>query len=371
MRDSDFNPRRILIVDDEPMVGRILERWLTEEGFQCRSVADTEEAAVQIASGSVDLVLCDVNLPGESGLEFLSTCRRMFDDEIVFVMISGIKTPATALEAINLGAHDYMTKPLDRGRVLLCVESALQRKRETTLRAHAIDRLGERLKRLDEESLVRLLWAAECRDDMTGAHIRRIGRCSAALAGALGWSPEATEEIRHAAALHDIGKIAVPDSILRKPGPLDFKEFEEMKQHTRRGAHILRDGSTSTIQMAASIALSHHENWDGSGYPDGLAGNDIPEAARIVAVVDVYDALVHDRPYRLAYSEHVVLRMMADLSGEKFEPRIYDVFRSILPTIRNIGRLLDDETRDGTGDWESLRRACEEASEPEQKRAKA
>lgn len=190
------------------------------------------------------------------------------------------------------------------------------------------------------------------------------------MARALGWSPEATEELRHVAALHDIGKIAIPDSILLKPGALDYEEFEEMKQHTLRGAHILRAGSTPMIQRAASIALHHHENWDGSGYPHGLAGSDIPEAARIVALVDVYDALAHDRPYRPAYSEHVALLLMADMNGTKFEPRLYDVFQRILPTIRNIAGPYG-ETSGGGGRWESRRTLCKEVREPDQREAAA
>ncbi len=292
-----------------------------------------------MASTPVDLVLCDVHLPTKNGFEFLATTRSNDENDPVFVMISGTGRRGTPMQAIEGGAHDYIAKPLDRSRVLLSVASALQRRRESIEQREAVERLGDTLQRRDEESLIRLVWAAESRDDMTGAHIRRIGRYAAEMARALDWPHEAIEEIRYAAPLHDIGKIAIPDEILRKPGPLTFEEFEVMQQHARLGADILRAGSTPLIQMAAEIALHHHENWDGCGYPDGLSGEAIPEAARIVSIIDVYDALVHDRPYRLAYSEHVALNMMVEMVGSKFEPRLYGVFSAIQPAMREIAGL--------------------------------
>lgn len=188
----------------------------------------------------------------------------------------------------------------------------------------------------------RLIYAAGFRDEETGAHIRRIGLYSAEMARALGWSPFEIEDICAAAPMHDLGKIGIPDTILKKAGKLTDEEFEVMKTHPTIGAEILGDSEIEMIKMAAEIAASHHENWDGSGYPAGLKEDEIPVTARIVAIVDVYDALVHSRVYKPAFTEPEALRMMAGLVGSKFDPDLYQIFLDNLQTMRDIREKVQD-----------------------------
>lgn len=188
----------------------------------------------------------------------------------------------------------------------------------------------------------RLIYAAGFRDEETGAHIRRIGLYSAEMARALGWSQFAIEDICSAAPMHDLGKIGIPDTILKKAGKLTEEEFEVMKTHPTIGAEILGDSEIEMIKMASEIAASHHENWDGSGYPAGLKGDEIPVAARIVSIVDVYDALVHARVYKPAFTEPEALRMMAGLAGTKFDPELYELFMDNLQAMRDIREQVQD-----------------------------
>jgi putative two-component system response regulator len=182
-----------------------------------------------------------------------------------------------------------------------------------------------------------------CRDEETGAHIRRTGLSSELLAAAAGWDAERIEQLRLAAPMHDVGKIGIPDAILRKRGQLDEDELNLMRAHTVMGANMLAGSDSPVFWMARDIAMYHHEWWDGTGYPSGLAGEEIPEAARIVAIVDVYDALTHDRAYRDELPEKEVLRMMQEGRGTHFDPRLLDIFMSLLPEMRAIAQSAPDE----------------------------
>lgn len=199
-----------------------------------------------------------------------------------------------------------------------------------------------KIRQRETEISGRLIYAAGFRDEETGAHIRRIGLYSAEMARALGWSQFAIEDICAAAPMHDLGKIGIPDSILKKPGKLTDEEFEVMKTHPAIGAEILGDSEIEMIKMASEIAGSHHENWDGTGYPNGQKGDEIPIAARIVAIVDVYDALVHSRAYKPAFSEPEALKMMGSLAGTKFDPELYELFLESLPAMRDIRKQVQD-----------------------------
>jgi len=194
-----------------------------------------------------------------------------------------------------------------------------------------------------DETVYRLVRASLCHDEETGAHIRRTGLCSELLAAAAGWDPERIEQLRLAAPMHDIGKIGVPDAILRKQGELAPEELVVMRAHTILGANMLAGSESPFLQMAQEIALCHHERWDGTGYPSGLAGEAIPEAARIVTIVDVYDALTHDRVYREKFQEEKVVRMMREGRGTYFDPRLLDIFMSLLPEMRAVALAAPDE----------------------------
>ncbi len=193
------------------------------------------------------------------------------------------------------------------------------------------------------ELAARLIYAAGFRDEETGAHIKRIGLYSGEIAAQLGWSPYAVDDIKTAAPMHDIGKIGIPDKILKKPGPLSASEFTIMKTHASIGGEILGASEVPMIQMAAEIASNHHECWNGRGYPRGLHGEHIPEAARIVAIVDVYDALVHERVYKPALPEEQALAIMAKSAGIQFDPRIFDVFMDNIDAMRAIREEVQDE----------------------------
>jgi putative two-component system response regulator len=191
-----------------------------------------------------------------------------------------------------------------------------------------------------------LVTAAGCRDEETGGHIRRTGLFSEVLALAAGWSPAEAEQLRMAAPMHDVGKIGIPDAILRKPGKLTPQEFELMKQHTTIGARMLHGSNSPVLQLAEKIALSHHERWDGQGYPQGLAGEAIPEAARILAIVDVYDALSHDRVYRSALPDDELMSILQAGQGTHFDPGLLATFFTVLEPIRSIAEQHPDHADD-------------------------
>jgi putative two-component system response regulator len=258
-------------------------------------------------------------------------------------MVTGVDDRKVGIQALRLGAYGYLIKPFDVNELAINAANALQRRQLALLSQATQDRLeGEvrrrtaQIRRREEEIALRLVAAAEFRDTETGAHVRRIGLYAAALAQLLGWPAGQVDDLRVAAMMHDIGKIGVPDSILLKPGPLLPDEFEIIKQHTVIGARILERSEIGLLEMAREIALSHHERWGGGGYPAGLAGEAIPESARIVAVCDVYDALVHDRVYRRALPEREVLELLQSQRGHHFDPRIVDPFLAEVSVFRTI-----------------------------------
>jgi putative two-component system response regulator len=219
----------------------------------------------------------------------------------------------------------------------------IDRRRYTEGLEQRVREQTQEIRQAHEETIHRLVHAAACRDLETGAHVVRTGVFSEILSRAAGWPDANVERIRMAAPMHDIGKIAVPDAILRKPTGLTPDEYQLMKQHTVIGARLLERSNSAILAMAREIALCHHERWDGSGYPAGLTGQAIPEAARILSIVDVYDALTSDRPYRLAMSEGDVLKMMAAEQGHQFDPALLTTFFSVLEEIRHAGKNYPDD----------------------------
>ena len=296
--------QKILIVDDEPAIPNLLCRWLVSEGYDCVTASDGASALKSLEEGGVQLVLTDIMMPGMSGVDLLTVIRTLFQD-VAVVMVTAVDDKDTGEMALDLGAFGYVTKPFDRNNIFITVKNALERRRlsvlsreyKETLEKEVIKRTAE-VRLREEEIIFRLLSATGYRDTETGAHVRRIGSYASVIARALGWSVKEAGDIRLAAPMHDVGKIGIPDAILLKPGPLTHDEFEVMKRHTSIGAQILNDSAVPLLMMASEIALSHHERYGGSGYPQGLVGDAIPESARIVSVVDVYNALVHDRVYR-------------------------------------------------------------------------
>ncbi len=336
MEARSFLDARITVLDDEQVNVDLLLRILELTGYT-NAIGYTDPARFleDCRESPPDLALLDVRMPEMSGFQVLERMRRELDDFDYrpVMIITSDDDRETKQKALSSGARDFLSKPVSPVEVRLRVGNLLHtRFLQTELRRHA-DRLEERVRartaQLEEariEILERLALAAEYRDDATGEHTRRVGRESAALARALGLSLDEVEDIRRAAPLHDVGKIALPDRILLKEGPLTDEEMDEVKEHPTVGARILSGSRVPMLLVAEDIALSHHESWDGNGYPQGLEGENIPLSARIVAVVDVFDSLTHERPYKRAWTEEEALDEIASLAGTKFDPRVVEAF---------------------------------------------
>ena len=340
---------KILIVDDEPDIGRIISSWLRTAGYGCVTATTGEQALELLQSQSFQLVVSDIMMPGMSGIDLLTFIKDSFP-EVAVILVTGVDDRKTAIMTLELGAYGYVIKPFDRNEILINVANALERRRltlmsreyEQSLESEVREKTRE-IREREEEIVLRLISASGFRDDETGTHIRRIGLYASVIAKDIGWNQDSVSDIRLAAAMHDVGKIGIPDSILLKPGKLTPEEFEMMKKHTTIGAQLLGSSNIPLLHMAKEIALSHHEKWDGSGYPDGLIAEAIPESGRIVALADVYDALVMDRVYRPAFPEPEALAMMTSNKGTYFDPRIFDRFMDLLPEIRRIRLEVQDE----------------------------
>jgi cyclic di-GMP phosphodiesterase len=348
---------KILVVDDEPHVCELLSRWLTAEGYSCDVASDGEAAIELLKREQHHLVVSDIMMPGMSGVDLLTIMKTIFPD-VAVIMVTAVDDRKTAIMTLELGAYGYVIKPFDRNEILINVANALERRRlnllsreyEQSLEREVREKTRE-IREREQEIVLRLISASGFRDDETGAHIRRIGLYASVIAKDMGWDKESVSDIRLAAAMHDVGKIGILDSILLKPGKLTPEEFETMKTHTTIGARLLGSSNIPLLHMAKEIALSHHEKWDGTGYPNGLAREAIPESGRIVALADVYDALVMDRVYRPAIPEPEALNMMTSNRGTYFEPRLFDRFMALLPEIRRIRQEVQDEVPSEQGSY--------------------
>jgi putative two-component system response regulator len=333
---------RILIVDDEPYVCEVLSRWLTAEGYDCDSALTAEEALEVLDGGGIGLLVTDIMLPGADGIELLIEVKRRYAD-VAVVMVTAVDDRKTAVRALESGAYGYVIKPFDRNEVIINVVNAFERRRLLVASRHyersleeQVGRMTEELRRSRDEIALRLIAAQEHRHDETGGHIRRIALWSEALGERLGYPPAEKDLLRLAAPMHDVGKIGIPDAILMKPGRLNAREWQIMKTHTQIGARILEGTRLPLLNMARQIALNHHERWDGSGYPAGLQRTEIPEPARIVAVLDVYDALVHKRVYRPAMREREALSIISQGAGAHFDPDICALFLNSIRELKQI-----------------------------------
>ena len=327
-----FGRAHILIVEDDSGVQRVLERMLKSNGFlNITRVQDVGSAQDVWRRTPPDLVLVDLHMPGASGFQLLEHMRAVdtSSEFLPVIMLTGDGDPDVRRRALDLGAHDFLTKPFDTAEVLLRIRNLLRtrllNRRLVESNNELEERVRERTLNLDEarrEALEHLARAAEFRDDMTGQHTHRVGLVSAGIARVLGWDEDAIGLIRNAAPLHDIGKIGIPDSILLKAGPLTREEFVVMKTHTTIGAAILAGSHAPVFQLAREITLTHHERWDGNGYPAGTRADAIPIAGRIVCAADVYDALTHERPYKDAMTATQALGFIDTNAGTHFDPLV-------------------------------------------------
>jgi putative two-component system response regulator len=336
-------------VDDEPYVRKLIARWLQGDGYTVVEADGPEAARSKLQREEYDLVTLDITMPGELGTEILQDVSNKFPDTAV-IMITGVGKTKLAIESLNRGAWAYLSKPVERDELRFHVRNALERRflrleaRDyTSLLETRVQAQTREIETVHREIILRLMAAAHGRDGETGAHVRRTGLYSRILAKSLGWSESDLDRIALAATMHDIGKIAIPDAILHKQGRLTREEFDIMKKHTVLGARMLAGSEVPVIKMAHDIALYHHEMWNGQGYPLGLSGEAIPESARIVAVIDVYDALSHDRPYRPKFAEDDVIDMMQRGMSVQFDPCILPCFFAALTEMHDLAESIPDE----------------------------
>jgi len=360
--------RRVLIVEDEEGIRTLLQAALAGTGYDALTASNADEAIGLSLREPLDAAIVDIKMPGMNGME-LSRALRAADPDLPVILITAHANLDSAREAIRLGAYDYIAKPFDLDDVILSTARAVERRvllRENRAYQHDLEakvedrthQLCEAMQRIERtfhevqqahlESIFILSRVTELNDEYTGNHIRRVSSYCEAIASALGCPPEFLEQITYSSPMHDIGKISVPSSILSKPGKLTPDEFEIIKQHTVDGARVL--SGIPFLTMAREIALTHHERYDGTGYPRGLAGEAIPLSGRIVAVADVFDALISRRPYKDPYPFERALEIMAQESGRHFDPDILRVFFRLSDRVREIAVRLGDEesARDAT-----------------------
>lgn len=335
---------RILIVDDEDAVRTLLSRFLSSIGYETAEAATADQACNLLKGNEFQVVISDIQMPDRNGLSLLSEVQRSHP-KVAVVMLTGCEDVSTAVEAMKAGAHDYVLKPFDLTRVAESVGRALERHKAILRKAGELEELEETVRRqtrelkaalghLDaasEATLEALVTALDAREHETHAHSRRVAEYSMVLGEALGVSGEALNDLRRGAMLHDVGKIGVPDRILLKPGPLTDQEWGQMRQHPIIGSWILN--GVESLKPAADVVLSHHERFDGQGYPSGLKGEEIPLGARVFSVADSFDAITSDRPYQKGRPLESARDEIASNAGAQFDPEVVRCFLAIDPSV--------------------------------------
>ena len=342
---------KILIVDDLEPNRMVLHDQIVSLGHDPLIAENGVSALGQVKNKKPDLILLDIMMPEMDGYEVLEALKSdSYHRHIPVIMISAVDELESVVRCVQKGAVDYLVKPFNPFLLRARIDSALATKRlhdqEASYRLHIEqynlkleDRVRERTKELYEsrmEIIYRLGRAAEYRDNETANHVVRMSHLSARLGKEAGMSEAEAEVLLQASPFHDIGKIGIPDNILLKPDKLDKEEWKVMKSHTEMGAEILSGSEWGLLVMAEKIALTHHEKWDGSGYPKGLKGDEIPLEGRVVALCDVFDALTSYRPYKNAWSEESAMVFIEENSGAHFDPNLVKLFKKILPEMINI-----------------------------------
>lgn len=325
MSPTSPDPRQcLLLVDDEPTNLQVL-RHILQDDYRLLFAKDGPKALELAGRERPALVLLDVMMPGMTGHD---VCQQLKNDpatrEIPVIFVTALADTEDEAKGFEVGAVDYITKPVSPAIVKARVRTHL-----------SLVRVDE-LKRTRLEIVQRLGLAAEYKDNETGLHVIRMSHYSRILARALGWSEADCDDLLNAAPMHDVGKIGIPDAVLRKPGKLDADEWAVMRQHVSIGANIIGEHPSGLLRMAQRIALTHHEKWDGSGYPKGLAGEDIPIEGRIVAIADVFDALTSERPYKQAWPVEEAVAFLREQSGQHFDPDLVELFIQQLPAVLEV-----------------------------------
>jgi len=353
-RDAKFTDAKILIVDDEQGNIHVLERMLNSAGYHnITSTTDGRSTPEIYQSMHPDLILLDIKMPGFNGFDVMNALRILEKESYlpILVLTAQLDTE-TRLKAIKAGAKDFVNKPFIMEEMLARINNLLEvrmlhnsvHSEKKSLETQVVESSQE-LHQYQVEILHRLARAAEYRDNETGMHVIRISKLCERLARGLGLSDHECQLIRHTSPMHDIGKIGIPDHILLKPERLTLEEWSVMKTHADIGALILSGSESEFLQMAEIIAGSHHERWDGSGYPRGLKEDEIPLVSRIVTVCDVFDALTSERPYKKAWSVENTVAEMKNQSGKLFDPHILSVFMTLLPGMVAISQQFSDSSQ--------------------------
>ena len=356
-RDAKFTDAKILIVDDEQGNIRVLERMLNAVGYHnITSTTDSRSTPDLYQVMHPDLILLDIKMPGFSGFDVMNALRPLETESYlpILVLTAQLDTE-TRLKAIKAGAKDFVNKPFIMEEMLARINNLLEVRllhnsvcgEKKSLETQVVESSQE-LRQYQVEIIHRLARAAEYRDNETGMHVIRISKLCERLARGLGLNDHDCHLIRHASPMHDIGKIGIPDHILLKPGKLTREEWAVMKTHANIGALILSGSDSEFLQLAEIIAGSHHERWDGSGYPKGLKGEEIPLMARIVTVCDVFDALTSDRPYKKPWSIEDTIAEMESQSGKLFDPHVLRIFIILLSEMIAISQQFSDSSEHNT-----------------------
>jgi putative two-component system response regulator len=329
--------KRVMVVDDEQLVSAILARYLSQVGYSCVTADSGAEALGKLREHPYDLALCDVRMPGMDGIELLKSIKE-YDEDIAVIMVSAVDNREVAVEAMRAGAYDYVIKPFHFEEVLISVQRALENRRlllerkvyqrdlerKVEERTRELAEKNEELQRLFISAIESIVLALQAKDEYTEGHSRRVSAHAIAIAREQSLPEKEVENIGLAALLHDIGKVGTKESILNKPGKLTAEEGDHIRSHPLVAASIL-EPITPLGDIIAYIKHVH-EAYDGSGYPEGLAGDRIPLGARIIAVADVFDAMTSLRPYRPAMEESVVLEHLRREAGKQFDPSVVDAF---------------------------------------------
>ncbi len=341
----------ILVVDDEPLNLQLMGAMLIPQGYKVLFASNGPDALEIANSNPPDVILLDVMMPGMDGY---SVAQRLKDKEhthhIPVVMVTALNAVEDRVQALNVGADDFLAKPVDKAELTARVRSLVKvkayhdhTKNYQQALEDAVNKSTQELRialsRLEIASMdtvFRLATAAEYKDEETGGHIKRISHYSTAVARKIGLNQKTCQLLLFAAPMHDVGKIGIPDRILLKPGKLNNQEWAVMRQHTTIGGKILQGANNSFLRLGHIIALTHHEKWDGSGYPQGLSGDRIPLVGQIVAIADVFDALTSHRPYKEPFSLEKSLEIIRARSGSHFAPQVVEAFFATLDDIMAI-----------------------------------